>query len=404
MVRFALVLLAFSGCVSFPHAHLLSAAAQLEVVQAPVVCGPIGFRKIPLQARWGEYVRVTVATPGALRGTALVHAGGVALEPVSWSTDTTGALVVEARFPNEDPNRRFVLERERPIDVTLTGLEGSCEGSVFTIEHGVLVPSIDERSWVAELERRGGPELAARREAARVQAEARRQAHYATWEARQHVEGSAEVVAQAEVIRQQHYAQWELSHSPLPSGGEGQGEVMIASPEIATPSCAAGSCGGVAVGASVASSDGIAQSAPTCLGTGVPAETVVSTHATASVAVSSPAEWNQPSEMSLRTPTAQPAVAAEQTWSQPYQPRLDTVAVSTETRVIATEETCSQPYQPRSDPVVFETQPAQVEVVQPAAVVMVPALFQFMFNVAASAGSAGSARPVQPVHGAQPVR
>ena len=367
MVRFGLMLLAFSGCVSFPHAHLLSAEAQLEVVQAPVVCGPLGFRKIPLQARWGEYVRVTVATPGALRGTALVHAGGVALEPVSWSTDTTGALVVEARFPNEDPDRRFVLERERPIDVTLTGLEGSCEGSVFTIEHGVLVPSIDERSWVAELERRGGPELAARREAARVEAEARRQAHDAAWESRQHLEVSAEVVAQAEVIRQQHYAQWELSHSPLPRGGEGQGEGMVAS---SSPSVGAG----VAVSASS--------------GTIAP----VSSHVTAStVAVTSPAEWNRPSEISLRTQTAQPTVAVEETWSQPYQPRLETVAVSTETRVIAprpVEETWSQPYQ-------------QVEMVQPPAVVIVPALFQFMFNVAATAGSV---RPVQPVHGAQPVR
>ena len=112
----------------------------------------------------------------------------------------------------------------------------------------------------------------------------------------------------------------------------------------------------------------------------------------------------QPSEISLRAQTAQPTVAVEQTWSQPYQARLDTVAVSTETHVIATSRVEETWFQPRFDTVAFETQPAQVEVVQPAAVVMVPALFQFMFNVAATAGSSGSVRAVQPVHGAQPVR
>ena len=404
MLRSALVLLASSGCVSFPSAHLLSAEAQFEAVQAPVVCGPIGFRKIPLQARWGEYVRVTVASPGPLKGTAFVHAGGVALEPVSWSTDTTGALVVEARFPNEDPDRRFVLERERPIDVTLTGLEGSCEGSVFTVEHGVLVPSIDERAWVVELERRGGPELAARREAARVAASARRQAHYAAWESRQHVEVAAEVVAQAELIRQQHYAQWEANHSPLPRGGEGQGE-GVASSVSCQGACASPSAGGLSVGAvanTTVSSGGTAQASPICLGTGevahsVASETTVATHGTAStiVVVASPAEWSQPSDVSLRTTTsqttwAQPSdaqlragVAVEETWSQPYQPRLDTVAVSTETQVIATQQ---------------QQVEVEVEVVRPAAVI-VPAMFQLMFNVAAVAGSVQQ----QPVHGARPV-
>ncbi len=422
MLRFGLVLLAFSGCVSFPWAHLRSADAQLEAVEGPVVCGPIGFRKVPLQARWGEYVKVTVASPGALKGTALVHAGGLALEPFSWSTQTTGALVVEARFPNEDPDRRFGLERERPIDVTLTGLEGSCEGAVFTVEQGALVPSIDERAWVTELERRGGPELAARRAAARVEAEARRQAHYASWASRK-VEVSAEVVAQAEVIRQAHYAQWEATHSPLPRGGEGQGEGIIASSAeggvaIAGASCGSGTCaGGASIGGGVAvagtantpscgsgtcaggshASGGVAtmnpvstaETAPICLGTGVAHS--VSTETTTST--TSPTEWTQPSDVSLRAQTtwAQPSdaqlragVAVEETWSQPYQPRLETVAVSTETHVGATSAEVTQQQQ-------------QYE----ASVVVVPALFQLMFDVAAVAGSVQQG---QPVHGARPAR
>ena len=53
------------GCVSFPHAQLLHGTTTLEVLTGPVVCGPVGFRKVPLQARWGEYVRVTVAAPAS---------------------------------------------------------------------------------------------------------------------------------------------------------------------------------------------------------------------------------------------------------------------------------------------------------------------------------------------------
>lgn len=77
------VSLGLLGCVSFPHARLIVDQGARELVKGPVVCGPLGFRKVPLQARWGEYVRVTVAAPGALRGTVLVHANGVAHEPRS---------------------------------------------------------------------------------------------------------------------------------------------------------------------------------------------------------------------------------------------------------------------------------------------------------------------------------
>lgn len=244
-----------------------------EVVTGPVVCGPVGFRKVPLQSRWGEYVRVTVSAPGALRGAVLVHANGVAQEPRTWNTQSDGALVVDARFPNEDVDQRFALERERPIDLTLTGLEGACEGAVFTVEHGELVPSIDERAWIAELERRGGPKLAARREAARLEADARRQAHYAQWEARQ-VEVSAEVVAQASLLREAHYAQWEARHEigeadavAVSTGvAAGDGSVVAAGGQLGgdSASCASGTCAG---GGGVAVSGGVSDNAPCASGT-----------------------------------------------------------------------------------------------------------------------------------------
>jgi hypothetical protein len=213
----ALLASASLGCVAYPHAQLSVTQGYTQQVAAPVVCGPMGFRKVPLQARWGEYVRLTVNSVVPLRGTALLHANGQTYEPRAFSTDRDGTLVLDARFENLDPDARFALSSDRPIDLTISELEapagGSCEGAIFTVEQGALVPSISEAAWLAELERRGGPELAARRAAARAEMEARRQAHYAAWAERQQVQVSAELVAQAEAIRLEHYAAWDARRS-----------------------------------------------------------------------------------------------------------------------------------------------------------------------------------------------
>ncbi|MBL8909396.1 MAG: hypothetical protein JNM17_01715 [Archangium sp.] len=247
---------ALVGCVSFPSAHLVIDATERETFAAPVVCGPMGFRKSPLQSRWGEYVRVTVGSSSVLRGSAFVHANGASGEPRTWTT-AEGNLVIEARFENMDPDARYALLRDRPIDVTITNLEavngGTCEGAVFTVEQGELIPNIDERQWIAELERRGGSELAERREALRIERDARRQAHYAAWEAR-----GATLVADV-AVREAHYAAWEARRAPVaavlavqtPSpapAGEGWGEGEISSSALVSgETCAVGtsvsSCG-----------------------------------------------------------------------------------------------------------------------------------------------------------------
>ncbi len=327
----AIVLLALGcvGCVGFPRAGLLQSTARLEVVQGPVVCGPVGFRTVPLQSRWGEYVRVTVTAPGSLSGSVLVHANGVAQTPRPWSSESVGALVVEARFANEDVDARFALERDRPIDITLTGLAGMCEGAVFTVEQGALVPSIDERAWIVELERRGGPALAARREWARAEAEERRQAHYAQWAVRAQVQVSAEV-------RQAHYAHWEARRSSVTPV---EGETVFAA--ASDPSTALGVNGGV---------------------------------------VSMPGEWSQPADNSLR-------VSVEASWAQPFAPRLETVAVSSQSQV-ATRAS--------------EPSAAVVEVtgyVEPATeLVIAPAVFQFLLHLGAAVSAPA------PVHAARPIR
>lgn len=174
-----------SGCVSLRDDRLINTRASLETFAAPVKCGPIGFRRVPLKARFGEYVRVTVTSPVALAGRAFIHADGEAGESHEWSTASGDPLVIEARFENDNPDRLTALNVDQPIDVTITGLEavagGTCEGAVFTLEHGSLVPPTSEAAWVAELERRGGPELAERRAQEAALAEERRLAHEAAW-------------------------------------------------------------------------------------------------------------------------------------------------------------------------------------------------------------------------------
>lgn len=227
-----LVVLGATGCVSLRDATLISTQVSVERFNAPVKCGPVGFRRVPLEARFGEYVRVTVASPVPLKGTAFIHADGVAQEPREWVSSAENPLVIEARFENADPDRLVLLNADRPIDLTITGLEavegGSCEGAVFTLEHGRLVPPVAERAWLAELERRGGPALLARREAEAKLMEERRQAHYAEWAAKDLNDVSEEELALMEARRLAHYAAWEAERRP-PEVVEEESDVAVAS-------------------------------------------------------------------------------------------------------------------------------------------------------------------------------
>lgn len=336
----AIVLLALGcvGCVSFPHAGLLQGLARVEVVQGPVVCGPLGFRTVPLQSRWGEYVRVTVAAPGPLSGTVLVHANGVAQPPRPWTSES---MVVEARFPNEDVDARFALERDRPIDITLTGLAGMCEGAVFTVEHGALVPSIDERAWIVELERRGGPELAELRAVKREAAQERRQAHDALWAARPQVQVSAE-------LRQVHYAQWEARRnvSALP--------VAALSTEVV-----------VSPGAAVVRVESDDSSSAQL----VPSE-------------------GQPGELAHPRPTSprfagRDLMSLPSEWSQPFSPGFETVRVSSESQV------ATRVSDPSTALVVTAYEETSTELV------IAPVVFEVLRHLVAAPG---------PVHGARPIR
>lgn len=263
------LLVVSSGC-ALHHARLDSTRDLVITRQGDGLCGPIGIRRASLGARWGEYVRVSVSSPTPVTGEARLHVDGrayplqpfttvpsyeahvaVAVDQVSAElpavvplpTTNTQTIVLDAAWTNERLDVPAALGSGHVIDITLAGLrteEGSCNDVVFTVEQGVFKPTVDERLWVAELIRRGGPELqawfaaeearkneirlqvyaeaerrkvewqvqvAARREAERVEAIARAEAARA--EVIAQVEARRTEEARREEIRQAHYAEFE---------------------------------------------------------------------------------------------------------------------------------------------------------------------------------------------------
>lgn len=221
----AAVVLLSMGCVH--RTVRLDASRDLVVTKTvDAQCGPIGLRRQSLGARWGEYVRVWVSSPTPVRGEARLHvdgrsyplqrfstepsvimpvavaAPGVAVEVpavVPLPSSSAQTIVLDAAWTNERLDVPSALGPGHVIDVTLAGLEtagGSCTNVVFTVEQGVFQPNVDERVWVAELVRRGGPELQAWFAAEAARKEQIRREHYEL-QAQRRVQWEAERQARA---------------------------------------------------------------------------------------------------------------------------------------------------------------------------------------------------------------
>jgi hypothetical protein len=289
-----LMLAGLSGC-ALHHAELRSSGQVLTVTRAADgACGPIGIRRSSLGARWGEYVRVWVSSPGLVSGEARLHVDGraaplqrfdtaprvdpsvqvaVASEGVSVelpalvpSNRPQHQVVLDAAWTNERLDVPSAIEAGHVIDITVSDLHagsGTCSDVVFTLEQGVFQPNVDERAWVAELTRRGGPELQAwlvaeaqrkeqirlehyalaeqRRVEWQVQLEARReQARVeaaAVVEAARHEEAARVTAVQAEAVRRQsirqaHYAEYERRKEAQRMNVEAAQQVALATPEL----------------------------------------------------------------------------------------------------------------------------------------------------------------------------
>ncbi|MDX2014554.1 MAG: M23 family metallopeptidase [Myxococcaceae bacterium] len=140
-------------------------------------CGPVGIRRTALGSRWGEFFRVRVKTSATLVGQARLHVASRPVEPRTFFVGD-GELVYDVRWANERLSVPSALEADAVIDLTLTDLraaEGDCRALSFTVEQGPLVPEVSEAQWIAELERRGGPDVEAWRAAQRRQASDLRQ-------------------------------------------------------------------------------------------------------------------------------------------------------------------------------------------------------------------------------------
>ncbi len=227
----AALVISSSGC-ALRGAHLVTHGSQTFTRIGDERCGPIGIRRATLGARWGEYVRVSVRSPTPLMGEARLHVDGRAYPLQRFTTAPTldaeasiavaatevavtvpavvpfqapGAptIVLDAAWTNERLDVASALSAGSLIDVTLTDLQtahGSCSDVVFTVEQGVFQPTVDERAWVAELTRRGGPALQAFFAAQAQHREEVRRAHLVELEQRA-TQRRLEAAARAEANR-----------------------------------------------------------------------------------------------------------------------------------------------------------------------------------------------------------
>lgn len=160
---YALVLLV-TGCAA--HPYLDETRARIADHRADIRCGPVGFRRASLGARWGEFIRLRVTSPTPVSGTVRLHVAGRPAAPQRFEVvkgSDTAQLVLEETWENELLSVPWGLAPDVVLDFTVTDLAnttGDCAGVAFSIEQGRFTPR-DEQAWHAELLRRGGPDVEA---------------------------------------------------------------------------------------------------------------------------------------------------------------------------------------------------------------------------------------------------
>lgn len=467
----AAVVLLSMGCVH--RAVRLDASRDLVVTKTvDAQCGPIGLRRQSLGARWGEYVRVWVNSPTPVRGEARLHVDGRSYPLQRFSTEpsiimpvavaTPGVavevpavvplpsssaqtIVLDAAWTNERLDVPSALGPGHVIDVTLAGLEtagGSCANVVFTVEQGVFQPNVDERVWVAELVRRGGPELqvwfaaeAARKEQIRrehyelqaqrrVQWEAERQARAVAFqlelEARvtaaqeaerarveaarvqaaaqaeaAHVEVAVKAeaarveVQKREAIRQAHYAAYEERKEARVQAAAQVG--------VAAGASASGSGGWVDGAGAVGAVGGASVSRQVETGSTVSASSQVTTNVAVSATVTGTAAVetaSAPPAANLEAVAVNREAVAASSSSEWVTPDFSAPGSS---RVVVNAQTISPP------PACTSCQsppPARVTVVDPTPGLVFLEVLGAIFNVAANVRVAPRVHPAAPVKGA----
>lgn len=154
-----------SGCAA-RHAYLDERTALTASQDADVACGPVGLRRVSLGSRWGEFVRVRVQSPTPVRGVLRVHVAGrpEPAKPFEFTRGSSAAQFVhELTWENELLSVPWGLAPEVVIDFTVTDVHtpnARCGDVSFLVEQGSYVAR-DEKVWLAELERRGGPDVEA---------------------------------------------------------------------------------------------------------------------------------------------------------------------------------------------------------------------------------------------------
>lgn len=163
-----------------------------------------GEARLHVDGRASPLQRFDTAPTGATVQLSLEGEGlAVDLPAVVPAAQPQHQIVLDAAWTNERLDVPTAIEAGHVIDITVSDLRavtGSCSDVVFTVEQGVFQPNVDERLWIAELTRRGGPELRAWLAAEERRKEEIRQAHYAMAEQRS-IEWQVQLEARREAAR-----------------------------------------------------------------------------------------------------------------------------------------------------------------------------------------------------------
>lgn len=122
--------------------------------ETTATCSDVVIRRPALASRWGEYLQVRIdQTDAVIVGQAKLKVSGKVMKEKAFFVSGKD-LVLDLRWANEQLEVPSALARGTQLELSLSDLTaaaGRCENVRFNVEHGPIVPDIEEAAWIAQL-------------------------------------------------------------------------------------------------------------------------------------------------------------------------------------------------------------------------------------------------------------
>lgn len=152
-LRSVLLVLAISSGCAATRGQLINGPATLTK-ETTATCSDVVIKRPALASRWGEYLKVRLdQTDAVIVGQAKLKVGGKVEKEKAFFVSGTD-LVLDLRWANEQLAVASALPRGTQLELSLSDLTaaaGRCENVRFNVEHGPIVPDIEESAWIAQL-------------------------------------------------------------------------------------------------------------------------------------------------------------------------------------------------------------------------------------------------------------